>query len=244
MKYQRIVHGLTVMCIVVSVASAACESHASYPPLTDAPEPYMDASTPRLGTEANPASSCQAILEASASVGDGTYWVKADNTVFQVYCDMTRDGGGLTLVLRGRKKDPTGWATVAALHLADLANRSGTNSSKASDVAINAMLKTLYRVETSNCASPSNVTTVFFAASCVYNHNLDTTGACQTFYPSSALSTPSTAQQLGSYKALSSYTTVTRPTTAVIVHDPVSGAGDDSWWSGGPNLCDLDVWLK
>ncbi|HIA03129.1 MAG TPA: hypothetical protein EYN66_14690, partial [Myxococcales bacterium] len=69
---------------------------------------------PPLGSQDSPATSCKAILD-NGTKQDGTYWLQPDPNLpsFQTFCDMTRDGGG--------------WTLIAAVHRANSENVSEPN---------------------------------------------------------------------------------------------------------------------
>ena len=88
---------------VGSVFSVGVAGQGSLPPLPTAPPPPPPPSvgpTGGLGTSsADPGESCLQILADGGSTGDGVYWLAPGGAEpFQVWCDMTRHGGGWALV--------------------------------------------------------------------------------------------------------------------------------------------------
>ena len=64
------------------------------------------------GSKENPATSCKDLLAKAPATKDGAYWVNPDNsTAYQVWCDMTTDGGGWTLAMRFKNDSKLGYGS-------------------------------------------------------------------------------------------------------------------------------------
>lgn len=145
----------------------------------------------RSWSDGTVASSCKAyrtpsgVYSYAGDVGDGLYAVQpAGQASTTVYCDMTSDGGGWTLVLKGVRKTVNGstWGTQTGdFNTAQLTTPtySGT-SAKFSDAFINALKisGSVYKLEG---ASPYHSVPVRYASgACVYIHTLTTPGTFLT----------------------------------------------------------------
>lgn len=65
------------------------------------------------GSKENPATSCKDLLAKAPATKDGAYWMNPENTgAYQVWCDMTSDGGGWTLAMRFKNDGKLGYGST------------------------------------------------------------------------------------------------------------------------------------
>jgi hypothetical protein len=138
----------------------------------------------RTWADGSIATSCSAYLNGdgnsthtySGATGTGVYRVQLA-TQTNVYCDMSADGGGWTLVANAVAGQPGNWHTATAgLNPESLATGSGT--AKLSDTDIQSLTVTALRL-----TSPSYGTKRFLKATCRYAHQTPAySTACGTTY--------------------------------------------------------------
>lgn len=104
------------------------------------------------GTQANPGTSCKAILDGGGSTGSGAYWLTAGGQAYQTTCDMTTDGGGWTFIANIAMGDgnnwkhsaptPNYWESTSTLGTLDPAANADFKSAAYANVAGKALLLT------------------------------------------------------------------------------------------------------
>lgn len=130
--------------------------------------------------------SCKQILEHKPNAKSGVYMISIPELQFsqETFCDMSRHGGGWTLVMRGIGKEIEGWPTTGDLHSYRAVDSSGTF--KFADDVINALRSTegMYRLESFD----NYQETRFVSSECEYHHMQTASVPCMELYKDVELS--------------------------------------------------------
>ncbi len=140
------------------------------------------------------ADSCIDVLASDSAATDGTYFIDVGGAVYELYCDMSEDLGGWTMVANfvwpGDAGGVSGWSSGGAVG-SDFSDDS--LSFKLPDADINDLVTEAFRVDgqASTClGGPCSADiTLFFSSACSYDSTTTSSGACAEGYRDITLST-------------------------------------------------------
>jgi len=135
------------------------------------------------GSQSCPATSCLDLLTAAPSSASGAYWISVSSgSTVELYCDMTQDDGGWTLVYRNDPSSPLATNNTSALGAWStvLATLAG-GSAKLSDSDL-AALKSQSNSAVGYRVTSNNISNRYFApSSCAYSHTDNSDTDCRRY---------------------------------------------------------------
>jgi hypothetical protein len=137
-------------------------------------------------SQATPGRSCLDIKRTTSTTVDRAYWIDLANDTagaFQVFCDMSGDDGGWTLVFRDSKDG------VLLPDIPDAQGQAGAllelngTSAKLADETINALRSQTSEKITYRVTSPDIATKYYVPGSCLYQNLANNNAACRRITP-------------------------------------------------------------
>ena len=203
--------------------------------------------------------SCKQWRQLANVSKSGVYEIDLDGSgpkvAFKVYCDMQTDGGGWTLVARGKGGSMSGWGTTGDLNTAAALGLGQTF--KWSDAKINALVTERYRWTYDGSvlgagAKGQGAWWYWNSAGCVYGHKTQAQGNCDRAYGDVGLTKGPIPGSNGSgaYMGLCAggghyiHTHHVGPSWYIRDHHTYAKGGGSTNCSGGQGGCDVALWVR